>query len=705
MYPVVSAQAGTISAFSLPSTGTDLASGIGSINTYLCALNFGGSDKPLCINGVPFQQVHLNGKGAGSDVCHPFFYGTDTNHGGTWSVSVAVGGGAGFADDVSADTNVVGADVQADGAMSSMLTHMSHVKAIAEDLTNGTTMKMNFGGLTVGMKYSLRYYYRQWNKGRYINFSFYGEGASEEYAGNPLDLDGGGAGFIEYDFMAATNDVTMLMEVLWPGNGPHLYGVTLQSLVEGTGKHGGFQMPVTASANMPFKYGVGWWIWASETHDQQMCRFWKSFVIPDTSAVRSAVLRISADNYYHVLLDGQDIGRGSDWRSVTAYDLSLLLEKSGTHVLAVEAVNDFGAAGVILGLTIELRNGQLIRVGSDASWRVVPNNAHDWEAKLKASTSWPKAKIVGVAGATPWKVWDWEWGARVFNTPKLHRVVVPFWQRKWFQVTTISFSAISVVIGIFLAGRLAMNSKERSVVRRERDRIARDLHDDLTAGLTQLVVCGELTKNGSRSDKDVQSGLDEICLQARCLLDSLKETIWVVNSQRDSLQDLVMHLCDFAEVFLEPTAIRCRFDVASDLPMLPCDVGIRRNLLLAVKEALCNAVKYSEASELQLEIQWDGNNIGIRIEDNGKGFDPLTVKNGRNGLQNMCQRAKDAGGTCKVISKPGQGCRVEFSVPLRRLRGLSLWHRKHSDAHNDRLVFPQNDSASETTEYSQFKST
>ena len=279
-YLAHSASAGVISAFSLPSTGTDLASGIDSNNTYLCALSFGSGDKTLCINGVPFQRVRLDEKDAGSGGRRRFFSGCDTNHGGTWSVSAEVPPGDGFADDDSAIGNLVGAEVQADGKMLSLLSHMSFVLTQPFDLTNGTTIKMNFGGLSAGMKYSLRYYYRQWSEDRYINFSFYGEGAEEPYAGNPLDLDSGGAAFIQYDFVAATNDVTLMMKVVLP-NGPHIFGVTLQSLLEGTGKHGGSKMPIVASAPLPLvasaalppHFRVGSWIWASETRDQQMCRF------------------------------------------------------------------------------------------------------------------------------------------------------------------------------------------------------------------------------------------------------------------------------------------------------------------------------------------------------------------------------------------------------------------------------------------------
>jgi len=461
-------------------------------------------------------------------------------------------------------------------------------------------------------------------------------------------------------------------------------------------------MPVVGLTNLPSRFGVGSWIWASETRDQQTCRFWKSFTIQDASSIRSAILRITADNYYHVFLDGEEIGQGAEWRTLTAYDLSLLFGKSDTHVFAVEAVNDFGAGGVILGLKTELKNGQTSFVGSDSSWRVVPNNERDWKTRLNASPSWPNAKIVGEAGLGSWKVVAWDWGTIVFNAPKTQPIVVPFWQQLWFQSILMFFLVVLVAIGLYLAGRLALNSREHSVIRRERARIARDLHDSLSAGLTQLVVCGESAKSDLRSYPEIQPGLDEICLKARGLLDSLKETIWIVNSQRDSVRDLIMHLCDYTETFLRPTTIRCRFDVASDLPTLPCDVGIRRNLMLAVNEALCNVIKYSGASELKLRIHWDDNEIVVQVEDNGKGFDPTKVNKEGNGLINMEQRAKDAGGRCQVVSRPGAGCQVEISVPLRRLHRFSFWHKSKSEIHNDRLTFPA--SASEANESSRSKS-
>jgi signal transduction histidine kinase len=93
---------------------------------------------------------------------------------------------------------------------------------------------------------------------------------------------------------------------------------------------------------------------------------------------------------------------------------------------------------------------------------------------------------------------------------------------------------------------------------------------------------------------------------------------------------------------------------------------------MAVKETLNNAVKYSEATELFLRIHWQDGRLVMVVQDNGKGFDPATVNAERYGMTNLQLRMSELGGSCKVESGPGRGCRVEFNVPLRRPRA-GLW--------------------------------
>src|SRR5215213_6375484 len=88
-------------------------------------------------------------------------------------------------------------------------------------------------------------------------------------------------------------------------------------------------------------YGVGSWIWADKTYDQQTCRLWRAFKIP-RAAVKHAQLNLTADNSYRLFLDGREVGRGGEWRGIGQYDLTWVLSP-GVHVLAIEAFNDWSA--------------------------------------------------------------------------------------------------------------------------------------------------------------------------------------------------------------------------------------------------------------------------------------------------------------------------------------------------------------------------
>jgi signal transduction histidine kinase len=154
----------------------------------------------------------------------------------------------------------------------------------------------------------------------------------------------------------------------------------------------------------------------------------------------------------------------------------------------------------------------------------------------------------------------------------------------------------------------------------------------------------------------------------------MNQVIWAINSERDTVRDFASYVCKYAETFLRPTAIRCRFDLEEEMPDFPCDLEVRRNVFLAVKEALHNAVRHSGAGELVLRIHSRKGGIVVMIEDNGKGFDPAREEQVGNGLSNMRKRAREAGAICQITSRPGAGCCVVLTVPMVRLtKSLAYW--------------------------------
>jgi two-component sensor histidine kinase len=420
------------------------------------------------------------------------------------------------------------------------------------------------------------------------------------------------------------------------------------------------------------KQQLGSWIWDAHTTNKQTCHFWRAFHIPPGTPPTNATLRITVDNSYTVYLDGTEIGRGSDYHSLTEYDVTLFLQ-SGIHVLAVEAFNDRLQAGLTCDLQVEFKDRPEMHVPSDNSWRVVPPGQSDWKTREIPSPAWRFAVDQGPIGTQPWG----QWPQSMTTLPHLEPTVHHFWQTLWFQITLLSFCGLVVLLCLRLIVLLSVQSRSQRMLQVERARIARDIHDEVGSGLTQVVLQGEVAQTEFPEGSGARAQLARLCERARGVSHALDEVVWAVNSKRDTLMDFTSFLCKYAQNFLGPTPIRCRLDVQPDLPASFFDLPVRRGLLLAVKEALNNAARHSGATELFLRISLADGCVGVVVEDNGHGFDASAPARERNGITNMQQRLAEMGGTCRVFSAPGKGCRVEFKMPMNPPAGggLSGWRR------------------------------
>jgi signal transduction histidine kinase len=404
--------------------------------------------------------------------------------------------------------------------------------------------------------------------------------------------------------------------------------------------------------------GIGDWIWATHLAERQSCRFWRSFAIPANDRVVRATLLMTADNSYTAWLDGQEIGRGGDANSLAEYDLTWLLTP-GRHVLAVEAFNDTMDAGLIAGLRVKLESGRKIEIFSNPSWRLAAGDDPGWKTESAAAEGWAHAKVVGYGG----RAW-WQHPAKITQVPPLLPPVVHFWQQGWVLAILLLACLTVLMLWIRQGVRLALQTRANLLLERERARIARDMHDELGSGLTQLTLLGELVLREAPQADEPRKRLMELCARARGLLRSMDEIVWTVNPRRDTVKDFAAFISEHAQEFLSSTCIRCRQEVAEELPAIPLDLPQRRNLLLAVKEAIRNAARHSGADEITLKVAVAGNLLKVAVEDNGRGFSPTNTQCNRNGLVNMKQRLADIGGTFTLNAAPGKGCCITFVLPL-----------------------------------------
>lgn len=209
------------------------------------------------------------------------------------------------------------------------------------------------------------------------------------------------------------------------------------------------------------------------------------------------------------------------------------------------------------------------------------------------------------------------------------------------------------------------------LLEKERARIARDIHDDLGARLTQIKLLSELVENHADEPESVGRHTRRISAVTRDLTQSMDEIVWAVDPRNDTLESLTSYLYKFAQDYLGTAAIRCRLDAPVDLPDVPLSTDVRHHLFLAFKESLNNIVKHATATEVWIRLRLDLDQLIIFIEDNGCG---LTSGNGRasnghgppgsngNGLANMKKRLEDVGGKFEFESRHGQGTRLKLAV-------------------------------------------
>ena len=242
-----------------------------------------------------------------------------------------------------------------------------------------------------------------------------------------------------------------------------------------------------------------------------------------------------------------------------------------------------------------------------------------------------------------------------------------FWETAWFFIS-VGGLIVAIAVGIgWLAARRRMKEriqalKVHNAREGERSRIARDLHDDLGASLTEISILAALAAEDA-GKTPLQAPLDQLSVKAKHAVGSLDEIVWAANPREDTLRSLIDYIAAFAREFLDIAHIPLRLDVARGIPDLPLTTSQRHGIFLTAREALNNIVKHSAATEVMLRITLEDHLLEIRIEDNGTGFE-LDYAEGGNGLVNLKQRMRDAGGDCRIETRRRQGTSVVLTLPL-----------------------------------------
>jgi signal transduction histidine kinase/streptogramin lyase len=239
------------------------------------------------------------------------------------------------------------------------------------------------------------------------------------------------------------------------------------------------------------------------------------------------------------------------------------------------------------------------------------------------------------------------------------RVLPPFWQRWWFEA--LALAAVGVMIYAMHRYRVAQ------VLRVERIRmsIATDLHDDIGATLSQIAILSEVARVGNGGDQGAKDEpLGKIAALSRELVDSMSDIVWSIRSEPDGTASLVRRMREFALDVLVSRDIGFELRAPDEGAVL--GLQTRRQLLLIYKECIHNAVRHSGCTQTIAELRIVDGEAVLRVEDNGRGFDPGAPPQSRGGtgIVGMKRRAQSVGGTLEVLSMPGGGCTVMARIPV-----------------------------------------
>ena len=201
--------------------------------------------------------------------------------------------------------------------------------------------------------------------------------------------------------------------------------------------------------------------------------------------------------------------------------------------------------------------------------------------------------------------------------------------------------------------------QERTIAELElRERLGRDMHDDLGAGLSALKLRSEMALR-KETDPAQRELLRTLAGNAGDLMASMRQIIWAMNGGQASLEDLVVYTASHARTYLADSGLQAHVTSDGPWPGLQLDSETRRNVFLIVKEALHNVVKHAQAQAVQVVLRWE-NGLHVEVRDDGQGFSG--AEGGGNGLRNMHKRAAMLGGTLEVRSEGGTA--IMLRVPL-----------------------------------------
>lgn len=217
--------------------------------------------------------------------------------------------------------------------------------------------------------------------------------------------------------------------------------------------------------------------------------------------------------------------------------------------------------------------------------------------------------------------------------------------------------------GAFFLYRYKANQKLHIV--QLQNKISQDLHDDVGSSLSSLQVYSAVAMRLIETDPAKASVMmGNIARQSVALMENIEDIVWSMKTGKEQAIHLNIRIKNFVVDVLSAANINYTIHIEEGTELLVKNITAKRNILLIIKEAVNNLVKYSGASQAAVSVKKIDEHICVLVADNGKGFDVAAQKGKGDGLTNMQKRTEELKGFFEISSAAGKGTTISALLPI-----------------------------------------
>jgi PAS domain S-box-containing protein len=224
-------------------------------------------------------------------------------------------------------------------------------------------------------------------------------------------------------------------------------------------------------------------------------------------------------------------------------------------------------------------------------------------------------------------------------------------------------TAVADLAGVAISNAQLFSSQAELAALEERQRLARELHDAVSQTLwTANLVADSISPGGPREVTAEQIGrLKTLTKGALAEMRTLLLELRPASLLETRFTDLIEQLID---ALRSRRVIEAKLVAPAPEDLWEPEPKVKHALYRIAQEALSNVARHSSASEVVIEVHFDGELLAMAIRDNGEGFDPSDAKADRLGLCIMAERAESVGASFRIDSASGVGTSIEVCAPM-----------------------------------------